>query len=71
MPKGDGWAVKRYMCPVCWRKGLYLNETYGSFSSSFRCMYLNCESHSIKTFSYRDILAANPELNFEKAKWKP
>jgi hypothetical protein len=65
MSKGDGWAVKRYICPVCKRKGLYLIRI-----GDFRCMYMNCESKSNKDLNINEIYEYNPEAYKNGFKWK-
>jgi transposase-like protein len=39
MAKGDGWAVKRYKCPHCNKKGLYLNPVPQGSGKVMLCMY--------------------------------
>lgn len=68
--KGSGWAVKRYFCPVCDRKGLYYSQ--GHTENYFICMYLNCKSNTEHiTIDQRDVQAANPELLTQKPQFKP
>lgn len=69
--KGDGWAVKRYVCPCCKRKGLYYDQNdYGGIP--WTCMYKNCESKNDSNLINRiNVIEYNPILNTEKPQWKP
>lgn len=67
MSKGDGWAVKRYVCPVCKRKGLYKFTGTGDFP----CMYMNCESKTTKDIINSEVYKCNPEAVKEGFKYKP
>ncbi|MFM2393087.1 MAG: hypothetical protein RLZZ546_1069 [Bacteroidota bacterium] len=66
MSKGDGWAVKRYVCPICKRRGLYLFRT-----GDFHCMYKNCESKSTKDIINSEVYEYNPLAAKEGFKYKP
>ncbi len=66
MSKGDGWAVKRYICPVCKRKGLYKHRI-----SHFVCMYQNCESKTTKDIINAEVYECNPEAAKEGFRYKP
>jgi hypothetical protein len=59
MGKGDGWAVKRYPCPDCRKKGMY-RHSIDKTPYQFRCMYCG------KAFTY---MTCGLE-NAGETKWK-
>lgn len=69
MPKGDGWAVRRYMCPICRLKGLYCHN-FGGYATRWRCMYRNRQPHP-SIINDEDVKDVNPILLTEPARWKP
>jgi hypothetical protein len=72
MAKGDGWAVKRYVCPRCNRKGLYKRYYMViGHPSKMGCMYKNCESQKGTMITWEEVLSVNPELKTESVRWKP
>lgn len=67
--KGDGWAVKRYICPRCYRKGLYCRSF--DYETTWKCMYKNCESKTGARITREEVNAINPELINQQPKYKP
>lgn len=61
MAKGDGWAVQRYVCPNCKRKGLMYES-----NNKWLCMY-RCSVPFPKT---EDVKTVNPILLTEEPHWK-
>lgn len=77
--KGDGWAVKRYVCPVCKRKGLYVHHSRPTFlgtiyGNGFWCMYTKEWRKNRCNYDFNvtkeDVIKANPELKYIKPQWK-
>lgn len=70
MSKGDGWAVKRYICPRCNRKGLYIKYVHIDVGCKMGCMYKNCNSNRGKKIEWDEVYKVNPQLIKEPAKYK-
>lgn len=61
--KGDGWAVKRYVCPCCKRKGLYWK-----YGFDWMCMYAKC---GYRTSDTNKVIEDNQEILKEGIQSKP
>jgi hypothetical protein len=68
--KGDAWAVKRYMCPRCSRKGLYVKYQHTG-GCKMGCMYKKCDSNTGTRITWGEVHKANPELITSEVKYKP
>ena len=71
--KGDGWAVKRYLCPRCNKKGLYIkyHQAYDGMCK-MGCMYKKCPSNEsmAPSITWDEVYKSNPELINEPVKYK-
>lgn len=71
--KSQAWAVKRYVCPVCKRKGVYVHN-FSLSGLTWYCMYGKRHQDAKRgyrgTIHHADVVKANPILLTEQVQYK-